>query len=55
METPKTTRLDIRLTPVLRGKLAEDAGPHGSLSSVAREILEKHYSLSFKNGKKKVR
>lgn len=43
MTTPKTTRLDIRLTPLLRSHLAQDAGPHGSLSSVARTILEDHY------------
>jgi hypothetical protein len=43
MGAQKTTRIDIRIDPVLRGKLAEEAGPHGSLSSVAREILQKHY------------
>jgi len=44
MNTIKTTRLGIRLTAVLRGKLAEEAGPHGSLSSVARMIIERYFS-----------
>lgn len=42
---PKTSRLDMRITDVIRGKLAEDAGPHGSLSSVARSIIEQHYAV----------
>lgn len=54
MATTKTTRLDIRLTPVIRGKLAEDAGPYGSLSGVARRIIEQHYGKIEKNGKRKL-
>ena len=55
MEIAKTTRLDIRLTAVIRGKLAEEAGPYGSLSGVARRIIEAHYLKVEKNGKRQVR
>jgi hypothetical protein len=44
MEAQKTTRLDMRITAVLRGKLAEEAGPHGSLSGVARWIIERYFA-----------
>jgi hypothetical protein len=48
----KTSRIDLRITDVIRGKLAEDAGPHGSLSSVARSIIEQHYAMM--KGRKKI-
>lgn len=38
-----TSRIDIRISAVIRGKLAEDAGQYGSLSKVARTIIERHY------------
>jgi hypothetical protein len=42
MTTPtKTTRLNLRVTAVQRGKLAEAAGPHGSLSSVVRMLIDR--------------
>ncbi len=49
------TRIEIRITTLLRGKLAEDAGPYGSLSRVARTILEAHYArraMTPRKGKK---
>ena len=55
MVATKTTRLDIRLTSVIRGKLAQDAGPYGSLSGVARRIIERHYGKNEKHGKRKAR
>lgn len=41
MTAQNTTRLTIRLSAVLRGKLAEEAGDYGKLSTVARVILER--------------
>ena len=36
----KSVKIDVRLTPVQRGFVAELAGPHGSLSSVIRLLVE---------------
>ena len=36
----KDTRVNVRLTAVMRGHLAEAAGEHSSMSSVVRRVLE---------------
>lgn len=44
MDAIKDTRVQVRLPAVLRGKLAEEAGPHGTLSNVMRYILEQYFT-----------
>ncbi len=39
--THKTEVLTIRVTPTMALQLKREAGPHGSVSSVVRSILEK--------------
>jgi hypothetical protein len=46
--TKQSAQLTMRMTTLLRDKLAGDAGPYGSLSMVARMILERHYGLKPK-------
>ena len=48
---PKTTKLDVRLSAIQRGYLAEWAGPHGSLSSVVRFLIDKEAHREAKQGK----
>ena len=39
----KTEVLTIRVTPTMALQLKREAGPHGSVSSLVRSILEKVY------------
>jgi len=45
----KTSRITVRITEIIRGKLVEEAGSYGTISNVVRAIVEKH----FQNGKRK--
>jgi hypothetical protein len=43
-KTGKTARTSLRLTEAQRKALAEEAGPHGEISSVLRELVDQHVS-----------
>ena len=45
----KTSRITVRVTDIIRGKLLEEAGSYGTISNVVRAIVDKHYQ----NGKRK--
>ena len=39
----KTSRINVRVSDVTRGKLVEQAGPHGTISNVVRAIVEQYF------------
>jgi len=45
IQTPKTSRISVRVTDVERGKLAEEAGRYGTISNVIRAIIRKHCGM----------
>ena len=44
MKPLKTSRVTVRVTDVVRGKLVEEAGHYGTISNVVRAIVEKYYA-----------
>ena len=40
----KSSRITVRVTDVIRGKLVEEAGDYGTISNVVRAIVEKYYA-----------
>ena len=42
-DAARTTKINVRVSAVLRGKLVEEAGDYGNVSNVVRVILEKYF------------
>ena len=45
MTARQTTKINVRVDDVLRGKLIEEAGDYGNVSNVVRVILEHYFKL----------
>jgi len=52
MSTIKTTRIAVRVSAVLRGRLVEEAGSYGNISNVVRVILERHFLTPTKGARR---
>ena len=46
-DAARTTKINVRVSAVLRGKLIEEAGDYGNVSNVVRVILEKYFTRAM--------